>query len=409
MLDLKFHWGKGLQKKAVAVSLTLCMVLGGMYVDVKASDTTNALQTQQKFVGDEQTSDEQTPETGTSDEQTPENGTTDQQTPDENQTVPVESICLDCNQKLLPIGKTLELEATVAPEDATNQDVTWTTSDDGIASVTDEGLVTAKMGGEATITAISKDNSAITAICKITVPQVAMNASNVVLQVGTTTSAVKVLSCFPTTDKVASYKSSNTKFVKVDSTGKLTAVKIGAAKITVTMVSGATTTYNVVVQKKEVVTKSLKFNDERITLKAGAKKTLVVKRNPITAAEQLTWTSSNESIATVDANGKVTAVSAGTTTITASVNGKKATCKVTVPAAITLKGASAKLKVGATATIEIKSQTLASDKVASYQSDNKKVATVDKKGHVKTKAKGKAVITVTMKSGATATYTVAVK
>lgn len=394
MVDLKFNFGKGLQKKAVAVSLSVCMILGGMYVDVKASDTTNVLQMQQKF---------------DMPEQTPDSGTPTEQTPDEGQTIPVASISLDCYQKVLQIGKTLDIAATIAPVDATNQEVEWTTSNDSIASVTDEGLVTAKMGGEVTITATSEENPAVNAVCKITVPQVAMNASNVVLQVGTTSSAVKVLSCFPTTDKVASYKSSNTKFVTVDSTGKLTAVRIGSAKITVTMRSGATTTYNVVVQKKAVVTKSLKLNANNLTLKAGAKKTLVVQRNPITATDQLTWTSSKESIATVDANGKVTAISAGTTTITVKANGKKATCRVTVPAAITLNESSAKLKVGAKTGIEIKSHTLASDKVASYTSDNKKVATVDKKGVVKAKGKGKAVITVTMKSGATATYVVTVK
>lgn len=394
MLDLKFDFGKGLQKKAIALSLTVCMVFGGMYVNAKAQDTTDEMQS----VEDDYDL-----------EQSPETGTPTEQTPEEALTIPVESISLDYSKKVLLIRKTLQLTETILPEDATNQEVEWVSSNDEIATVSEEGLVTARSGGSATITAISEDDETVTAVCKIVVPQVTMNTSNVVLQVGTTTSAVKIASFYPTTDKVAGYKSSNTKTVKVDSTGKLSAIKTGSAKITITMKSGAMATYNVTVQKKAVVTKSLKLSADKLTLKAGATKKLVVARNPITAEDALTWTSSNESIATVDANGKVTAVSAGKATITAKANGKKATCKVTVPATIKLKDASAKLKVGGTAKIEIKSKTLASDKVESYKTDSKTVATVNKNGVVKAIAKGKAIITITMKSGATATYTVTVK
>ena len=134
-------------------------------------------------------------------------------------------------------------------------------------------------------------------------------------------------------DAVVSWKSSNTKVVKVNAkTGKLTATsKTGTAKITVTTKSGAKATCTVKVQKARVTTKSIAFAKKSVSLKKGKSVKLTIKRNPISATEKITWTSSNKKVATVDKNGKVTGKKAGKVTITAKTsNGKKATCKVTV-------------------------------------------------------------------------------
>lgn len=90
-------------------------------------------------------------------------------------------------------------------------------------------------------------------------------------------------------------------------------------------------------------------------------------------------------------------------------NGKKATCKVTVPASITLKNTKATIKVGKTTKLAIKSKTLKTDKVSQYSTSDKKIATVSKKGVVKGIKAGTATITVKMKSGANATCKVTVK
>lgn len=177
------------------------------------------------------------------------------------------------------------------------------------------------------------------------------------------------------------------------------------------MNSGATAKCTVTVQKGKVTTKKLVIDTKKLTLQKGKTTTLKVTRNPISAKEKITWKSSNKKVATVDKNGKVKGIKAGTATITAtSSNGKKVTCKVTVKnPSVKLKKTKATIKVGKTTTIKIKSTFPANDKVKSYTSSNKKVATVDKKGRVKGIKAGKATITVKMKSGAKVKFTVIVE
>lgn len=304
-------------------------------------------------------------------------------------------------------GKTLQLKATVAPANASSTSVTWKSSKTSVATVSNSGKVTAKAAGTATITATTVNGKKAT--CKVTVAAVTLNAKSIPLQVGKSTTAVKVATKSPSNDKVKSYKSSNTKIATVNSKGKVTAKKVGKATITVTMKSGATAKYTVNVQKGKVVTKSLKLDAKSKTLLKGKKATLKVTRNPISATEKITWSSSNKKVVTVDKNGKITAKKAGTATITAKAsNGKKATCKVTVPG-VTLKATKATIKVGKTTTIKVKSTVVKKDKVKSYKVANSKIAKVDSKGKVTGLKKGKTSVTVTMKSGATAKFTVTVK
>ena len=82
--------------------------------------------------------------------------------------VPVESVELDQATATLEPGKTVTLNATVKPDDATDKSVTWTSSDEKVATVED-GVVTAVAPGEATITATSVDNPEATAACAVTV------------------------------------------------------------------------------------------------------------------------------------------------------------------------------------------------------------------------------------------------
>lgn len=162
-------------------------------------------------------------------------------------------------------------------------------------------------------------------------PYVKLNVSSITLQVKKSTSVVKIKSKYPTNDKVRSYKSSNSKVATVDKKGKVTAKKTGKATITVTMKSGAKAKYTVKIQKGKVTTKSLKLNKSKCTLKKGKTFTIKVTRNPITATEKITYSSSDKKVATVDKKGKITAKKKGKATITVKAsNGKKASCKVTV-------------------------------------------------------------------------------
>jgi hypothetical protein len=151
--------------------------------------------------------------------------------------------------------------------------------------------------------------------------------------------------------------------------------------------------------KKNAANAAVAFEKAAYTVDATA--TVETK---VTGASAVTYTSSDASVATVNAKGVVTGVKAGKATITATANGVSATTVVTVTTPkIALTATSAKLQVKkSTKAIAVESK-LASDSVVSWTSSNTKVATVTKAGKVKAKKTGKTTLTVTMKSGATAT------
>ena len=84
-------------------------------------------------------------------------------------TIPVTGVLLDQNALTLTEGDTVQLTATVEPADATNQGVTWESSDTSIATVSEDGTVTAISAGTVTITATAKDGSGVSASCSVTV------------------------------------------------------------------------------------------------------------------------------------------------------------------------------------------------------------------------------------------------
>ena len=134
------------------------------------------------------------------------------------------------------------------------------------------------------------------------------------------------------TNKEVTWTSSNTKVATVDKTGKVSAKANGTAQITAeTKANGKKATCNVTVITSPT---SIKLNKSSISLELNGTKTTSIKAtiNPSNVTnKEVTWTSSNTKIATVDKNGKVTAKNTGTVTITAKSNNKKtATCKVTV-------------------------------------------------------------------------------
>lgn len=86
-------------------------------------------------------------------------------------TTKVEGITLDKTEGILNVGNTVTITATVAPEEATNPAVTWSSSDESVATVDETGKVTAVATGNATITATSEDDSSVSANYELTVQQ----------------------------------------------------------------------------------------------------------------------------------------------------------------------------------------------------------------------------------------------
>ena len=329
---------------------------------------------------------------------------------EDTETTEIEAAGVKLSRSSATVGKgsTLTLAATVSPASATDKSLTWSSSNEKVATVDKNGKVTGIRKGTSTITVTTANGK--TAKCKVTVSEVTLNVKTLPLQVKKSTTALEA-TVSAKGDSVKSWKSSDTKVATVTSKGKITAKKTGTAKITVTTKSGAKATCTVKVQKGKVTTKSLSISEKKLTLQTKKSTTLTLERNPISATEKITWSSSNTKVATVNSKGKVTAKKAGKATITARTsNGKKVTCRVTVKSPkVTLKKTKASIGVGKTTAIQIKSTYPSKDTVKSYKSSNTKVAAVSKSGRVKGLKKGTATITVTMKSGAKAAFQVTVK
>ena len=164
---------------------------------------------------------------------------------------------------------------------------------------------------------------------------------------------------------------------------------------------------------REILPKSVKLNKTKATLVVGGKLTLKATVTPSKATPRFTWTSSNKKVATVSKNGVVKALKKGTATITVKTsNGKKATCKITVPAAptgVTLNKTKATLKVGGKLTLKPKLKGAGAKTTFTWTSSNKKIATVSSSGVVKALKKGTVTITVKTANGKKATCKITVK
>ena len=243
----------------------------------------------------------------------------------------VESITLNESSYQLTIQETIQLNAMVLPEEATDKSVIWTSSDNMVAKVDENGLVTAIKVGQAIITATTSNG--LTATCKVTVnpvlaSSVTLNVQDITLLVGATDKLTATVSPENVTNPVITWSSDNESIATVDANGNVTAVAVGVANITAKCGDVAATCK---VTVNPVPASSVTLNVQDITLLVGAIDKLTATVSPENVTNPvITWSSDNEAIATVDADGNVTAVSVGVANITAKCGDVTATCKVTV-------------------------------------------------------------------------------
>lgn len=142
---------------------------------------------------------------------------------------------------------------------------------------------------------------------------------------------------------------------------------------------------------------SLKLNKSKATIYTAGEKTLRLKATKVEgASKKVVYTSSNKKIAKVDKTGKVTAVKTGTVTMIAKANGVTAKCRITVKKP-TISIAKTRLIVKRNQSLSIKVKATPA-KTITYQSSNKKVVRVNKKGVIKGIRAGKAKITILVNS-----------
>ena len=229
-------------------------------------------------------------------------------------------------------GKTLTLTATLSPSNARTT-LTWGSSDEGVATVRD-GVVTAVAAGTATVGVKTANGKTASVKVKVADPaaptKVKLNKSGTVeLQKGKTLTLTATLS--PSNAKTTLTWGSSDESVATVKDGVVTAVGAGTATVGVKTANGKTASVKVKVTDPVAVTKVKLNKSGTVTLKKGKTLKLSATLRPSGAKSQLTWRSSDTSVATVSDSGVVTAVGTGTATVGAiAENGKYATVKIKV-------------------------------------------------------------------------------
>ena len=327
----------------------------------------------------------------------------------------------------LLVGGSVKLTATVKPTNA-NQEVTWSSSSAEVATVDESGNVKALKAGETTVTVASNENPEIKATCKIVVENipvesVTLNKSSLTLVEGNTETLTVTVTPVDVIDNSVLWTSSDPSVATVSDKGVVTAVSAGTATITATsnLTPDKKAACSVTVHPKFIHVTDVSLDKSSLTLELGESATLSCTVSPADASDKsVTWSSSDEKVAKVDASGRVVTVAPGTATIivTANDNGKRASCTVTVVpppvlvSSIILSQTSATLAFGQT--LALTATVLpedATDPTVVWTSSNEKVATVSN-GTV-TASNTAGTVTITAKSQSTpqvtATCTVTVK
>ena len=311
--------------------------------------------------------------------------------------------------KLYP-GEKYSLSATLTPAEAEAK-LTWYSDDTGIATVDQAGKVTAGWPGDTDIY-VKTDNyhEASIHIHVLTPPEkITLSKTEATLAVGDALTLKKTLA--PADAETGfTWSSSKPSVATISKKGKVTALKVGTAKITVATDNGKEASAVITVKPAPA---KVKLNKKKATLGVREKLTLEAIVSPSKACTTLTWKSSDKAVAAVSKQGVVTPRRPGTAVITVSTHNGK-----TAKATITVKKAPRKVTLNKSDTVslakgkKLKLKATLPEGTASaltWTSSRPKVASVDQKGNVKALKKGTAVITVATFNGKTAKVTVTVK
>ena len=254
--------------------------------------------------------------------------------------VNVTEVTLDRTELTLTEGETETLTATVKPDNADNRKVAWSSDKTDVATVDGAGKVTAVKPGEAVVTVTTEDGGK-TATCKVTVKAKAVNVTEVTLDKteltlteGETETLTATVKPDNADNRKVTWSSDKTEVATVDGAGRVTAVKAGEAVVTVTTEDGGkTATCKVTVKAKAVPVTGVEVNPWAVTLSVRGTSKLSYTIRPADATNQnVKWESDNPSVATVDSDGNVRAVSAGVAKVSAVTEdgGFRSGCTVTV-------------------------------------------------------------------------------
>lgn len=241
-----------------------------------------------------------------------------------------------------PIAGSVQVTATVTPDEAYDKSVTWTSSDESVVKVAD-GLITAVGGGSATVTATANDGSGVKATVKVKVVRgaetIQLDVYSLTLARGKSSTVKAIIGPENAGNKNVVWASSDESVATVSAKGVVKGVGAGTCVITATTTDGSNLTAKCSVTVNEPVTK-LTPSQKTVYMKEGESYTPSVTAEPAAATNKtVLYTSSDPLVVEVASGGVLKANSYGTVTITATAqdgSGKKTTFKVVVEPKIPL-------------------------------------------------------------------------
>ncbi len=327
----------------------------------------------------------------------------------------VASIMVSPDSKILAIGDQFILSYIVMPSNATDKRVYWFTSDDHVATVDSNGKVTGVGLGTATIKVITtdgrfEDECTVTVSQTVPVTGIQMQQTTATILEGQTRQMIATILPDNATNKSVTWSSDNVSVATVNSNGLVAAKKEGTAKITAKTVDGNYKAIcTVTVTKSAIAVTGVSISDPVVSLELGDTKQLSAIIKPSNATNyNVSWSSDNSAVVSVNSSGLITAKKAGTAkiTVTTADGGFKATCQVTVTTptvsvtGIALSPSKLNMRVGENTPLSVEVfPANATNKTVSWESENPEIATVSSTGLVKAVSEGATFITVTTKDG----------
>lgn len=306
----------------------------------------------------------------------------------------------------LEVGQSDLVTATVLPSTAANKEVHWSSSDNNIATVDDTGLITTISEGNCIMTVTTEDGN-FTETCEVEILAEVINVTGITLNqytlgmdIGEEFTLIATITPENATNKYVYWSTSNASIATVDENGLVTCHKKGRAIITAMTDDGLLTADCEI--KGAIDVEQILLNRSTLELTKGSTSILTATVQPSDATTLLLWSSSDNNIVTVDQSGRVTALNAGTATITVQAKDVTVTCVVTVTIDVTdiiLNKNTVTINKGdvETLTVTIYPED-ATDKSFTWSSSNPTIVTVDN-GLITGISKGSANITVKTNNG----------
>jgi uncharacterized protein YjdB len=231
----------------------------------------------------------------------------------------ITSIALNKTSLSLNEGESEQLVVTIIPENATDKSLIWTSSDESIATVDENGKVTAVSKGKATITATACDGSGKSASCSVTVKRlvssITLDKTSLIIHNSETVKLIASVIPDTANNTAITWTSSDPSVASVSSSGAITGKSRGKTTITATAKDDSGVWAACEVEVLQYVT-GISMDQASLFLWEGTTACISVSVLPDDASDKsLNWISSDESVATVDSEGMVTAISEGQTTI----------------------------------------------------------------------------------------------